>query len=92
MFFRTFRIIETFQSTDEVTCNTADTFKLGFVFRFTASAFRADIADDTVITADGVTVNRVVDGAVTDTGIVHAADDCFERLEVVSSIAIEFHI
>ena len=61
-------------------------------FTLPAAAAGADIADDTHVTADGVTVNRVVDGAVAYTAVMHVADNGFKGFHVVGSIAIQFHI
>ena len=64
----------------------------GDLLALTTAATGANITDDTHITADGVTVNGVVDGAVADAEVVHAADDGLEGFHILCGVAVQLHI
>ena len=59
-------VVEAVERTDEVACYTSDTIKLDVAVVLLTSAARADIADDTGISAQGIAVNRVVYSTIAD--------------------------
>ena len=75
--FCTFCVVETIQCTYQITCDTADALETVFAVFFCSAAFRASITDDTVVAADRVTVNRVVDRTV-----ANAATVLFMRINI----------
>ena len=91
-YFRTFCVIETIQCTYQITGDTADSLEAYFAFIFFSAAFGASITDDAVVAADGVAVNGMVDGAVTDALSLHVTDNLFESIQVCGRITIQFHI
>ena len=52
----------------------------------TAAAAGTNVANDAHITADGIPVNRVVDGAITDAMVVHTADNGLKGFHIVGGI------
>ena len=89
--FGTFCVVEVIKGTYKITGDAADSFKAFAVFFF-SSAFRAFVADDSGESAFGVTVNRVVNRAVTYAGFFHAADYLFESVKVLLGVAVKFDI
>ena len=59
---------------------------------FASSASRADVVDDSRVSADRVSVYRMVDRTVSDAGFLHESDDRFESLRVLRCIAVKFNI
>ena len=57
-----------------------------------SSAARTYIINNSVIAADRISVYRMIYGAVTDAVIVHAADNCFEGLEVLRRISVHLYV
>ena len=62
------------------------------VIFFTAAAGRAGVADDAVVAADRIAVDRVVDRAVADAAFGHEPDDFFEGLKVLRGVAVHLDI
>jgi len=89
--FGTFCVIEVIKSSDEIAGDAADSFKTLAVLFF-SSAFGAFVADYSGESAFRVTVNRVVDGAVADSGFLHAADYLLESVKVLLGVAVKFDI
>jgi len=56
------------------------------------TAAGTDISDDAHIAADRIAVNRVIDGAVADTEVVHAADNGLKGLHIPGSVTVQLHI
>ena len=90
-FFGFLAVIPTVESTNEIAGNAAETFKRNVAF-FTSAAWTDRTGDDTGESADGVTVDRVVYGAVADAAIMHFANDCFESFDVLGRVTVEFDI
>ena len=57
-----------------------------------AAAARADVADDAVVAADRVAVDRVVHRAVADARLLHAADHALERVDVLADVAVQLDV
>ena len=89
-FLSTFGFIEAVEGTYQVTGDSSDPFE--FNVAFSASALRTCVADDTVVSADRVSVDGMVDGTVTDSGIVHAADNLFKGFQVLGRITVHLDI
>ena len=90
VFFRTLRIVEAVERTDEVARDSADSLERD-ISLFSAAA-GALVADDARVTADRVVVNRMVDRAVSDAAVVHLAHNAFECVDIRSRVAVHFHI
>ena len=57
-----------------------------------ATAAGADVADDADIAADGIAVDGVVDGAVANAMVMHAADNGLECFDVPGGVAVQFDV
>lgn len=77
---------------DEIAGYAADALEFAVAVILGASAVRAAVADEAGIAADRVAVDRMVDRAVADAGVLHVADDVLESLEVVLRVAVELDI
>ena len=87
--FGALSVVEAIKSADEVTGDAADSVEGTLVLG--ASAAGALILDDAGEAADGVAVNGMVNGAVTDTALLHMANylfKCLKILEWIASISI----
>ena len=89
-FLSTFGFVEAVEGTYQITGDSSDPFE--FDVALGTSALRTGIADDAVIAADRVSVDRMVDGTITDSGIVHAADDLFKGFQVLGRIAVHLDV
>ena len=61
MLFGTFGVVEALQSTYEIAGDPADPFKFRFMFGFVAAAAGTDVTDDSVVAADRIAINGVID-------------------------------
>ena len=64
MLFSTLAVIETVKSTYEVTCDTTDPVESNIVGVLFSAAAGTSLADNTCVSAAGITVNRVVDSTI----------------------------
>ena len=66
LFFGALCVVEAVEGTDKVAGDAADALKAELAVMLFAAALGASLADDAAVSADGVAVDRVVDGAVAD--------------------------
>lgn len=85
-------VVPVVDGADEVAGDAADAFKVTLAVVLGAAALWAFIADDAGVAADGITVDRMVDRAVADSGFLHAADSVFKRLKIRLSVAVKLDI
>jgi len=83
-------IVETVQRTDQITGDAADSIEGTFILG--ASAAGTLILDDAGEAADGIAVNGMVNGAVTDAALLHVTDNLFKGFEIVHGIAVHFNV
>ena len=62
-FFSTLGVVESIQSTHQITGDSSNSVEFLTIFR--TPALRAGVADDSVIPANGITIYGVIDGAIT---------------------------
>ena len=85
-------VVESFERSDQITRDTADAFEAEFSVMLFSSALGAALADDTAVTADRISVDRMVDRTVSDARLFHASHYLFERFEIVRGVAVKLHI
>ena len=85
-------VVEAVERTNEVACDTSYTVKLDITGVLLTSAARADIADDTGISAQGIAVNGVVDSTVSDTGFLHTTDYFFKCRKILERVAVKLDV
>ena len=93
-FFGSFCVIETVYRTDKITGDTADSLKTEMIFSFIfgAAAARTMIADDAVVAAGRVAIDRVIDRTITDALFAHKTDDLLECFKIRGSVTIHLDI
>ena len=70
----------------------ADSLESDIAFFLFAVALRALIINDSRVSAARVSVNRMVDGAVSDSGFLHASYYLFERIKVLKWVSVKFNV
>ena len=91
-FFGTFSIVPAIRGSHKIAGNAADPFKFGAAVIFAAVAFGTFVVDHAVISAAWIAIYRMVDGAISNPGFLHAPDYRLKCLEVFACIAVELHI
>ena len=89
--FRTLGVVEVIQCTYQISGDPADPFKGSFP-GFVSAAAGTGVTDDAGVSAGRVMVNRMVDGAVPDTGFLHAPYDVLEGIQIFQRISIQFDV
>ena len=84
-------VVEVVERADQVSGDAADALDR-LVGGFVAVAVRALVADDAGVAADRVAVDRVVDRAVADAGLLHAADELLKGLDILAGVAVQLDI
>lgn len=80
--FSFFGVVEAVYATDKIACDTPNSLKGRAAIGLFASALRANILDDAVVAANGVMVNRMINGTVSDASVFHMQNEFFERLQI----------
>ena len=62
------------------------------MFFLSPAALGTDVADYAGVAADGITVYRVVDGAVAYAAFLHAADNLLEGVKVAEGVAVKLYV
>lgn len=83
-------IVEAVKGANKIACDTADTLKGDLLLPAVAAG--ALVVDYSGVAAARVAVDRVVDCAVADTLLLHAADDLLERVEILERIAVKLDV
>ena len=92
-FFFLLRVVETIDRSYQITGDPADLLKLIFALGIISSALRTDVSfDHTAVSATRITVDRMVDAAITDVVLLHAANDRLKGFQVIARIAVHLYI
>ena len=90
-FFSFLSVVPAIEGTYEVTGDAAEALKRHIAF-FAATGWTDVARDDAGEATDWIAVYWVVDGTVTNTTVVHFADDSFEGVNVLGWIAIKLDV
>ena len=85
-------VVEAVKSTYKVACDAADTLELALTVIFGTVAARTFVADNSGVAANGIAVYGVVDGAVTNAGLLHAANNLLECIQVLHGITVKLNV
>lgn len=84
---RTLSVIPLIKSSDQISSDATNAFERNSI-SLAPSAAGTGVIDNTVITADRISIYRMVDASVTDAGFFHVSYNSFESYKVLSRVTI----
>ena len=92
LFLGTFCIVPVIHGSHKVACDSSDSFKANIAFSFLSVTLRAFIVNDAGVAAARISVNRMVNGAVSDAVFLHTSYNLFEGIKILEGISVKFYI
>ena len=85
-------IVPAIHGAHQITGDAADALKTDVAIVLGTAAAGALVINDAGVAADGIAVNGMVDTAVADAGLLHAADYLFKSVQILQRIAVHLDV
>ena len=92
LFLRCLGVVPVIHGSHKITCNTSYPFKALIAVVLSSVTARAFVVYDTCISANRVSVHRMIDGAISHAAFLHASYHLLECVQILAWVSVKLHI